>query len=160
MTVIVLTNVVCARQRKDFNGWPERVIRVAARQSELTDDLLLRSWGLHLDATNHLLQLLGFFVHFTPPLIVIDQDSIPCDVALVEFQSIALQKRNGMKHSKLQLQVLSRLIICHLLYVYPEQVLSLFKECMRAAQQKPGFEQTVRAEFKRNSALPRSHLVK
>ena len=50
--------------------------------------------------------------------------------------------------------------VYHLLYVYPEQVLSLFKECMRAAQQKPGFEQTVRAEFKRNSALPRSHLVK
>ena len=63
-----------------------------------------------------------------------------------------------MKHSKLQLQVLSRFIICF--QVYPEQVLSLFKECMRAAQQKSGFEQTVRAEFKRNSALPRSHLVK
>jgi len=48
-----------------------------------------------------------------------------------------------MKHSKLQLQVLS-----------------LYKECMRAAQQKPGFEQTVRAEFKRNSALPRSDTLR
>jgi len=48
-----------------------------------------------------------------------------------------------MKHSKLQLQVLS-----------------LYKECMRAAKLKPGFEQTVRTEFKRNAALPRSDTLR
>ena len=37
-------------------------------------------------------------------------------------------------------------------------MLSLYKECMRAAKLKPGFEQTVRTEFKRNAALPRYFL--
>ena len=79
-----------------------------------------------------------------------------------------LQKEDGMKHSKLQLQVRKIVELVdveklsdysnhskRLLMLRNYQVLSLYKECMRAAQLKPGFEQTVRTEFKRNAALPR-----
>ena len=59
-----------------------------------------------------------------------------------------------MKHSKLQLQVLLEIML-NWFILRNYQVLSLYKECMRAAQLKPGFEQTVRTEFKRNAALPR-----
>ena len=48
-----------------------------------------------------------------------------------------------MKHSKLQLQVLA-----------------LYKECMRAAQHKPGVQATVRTEFHRNSQLPRTDTLR
>ena len=64
-----------------------------------------------------------------------------------------------MKHSKLQLQVLLEIML-NWFILRNYQVLSLYKECMRAAQLKPGFEQTVRTEFKRNAALPRYFLFK
>jgi len=43
-----------------------------------------------------------------------------------------------MKHSKLQLEVLK-----------------LYKELIRAATGKPGFQSNIRAEFRRNASLPR-----
>jgi succinate dehydrogenase assembly factor 1 len=40
----------------------------------------------------------------------------------------------SIRHSKIQLKVLS-----------------LYKACLRAAKDKPGFDQTIRTEFKKNS---------
>jgi len=48
-----------------------------------------------------------------------------------------------MKHSKLQ-----------------KQVLSLYKECLRCAENKPGFTQSVRSEFRRNASLPRTDTLR
>lgn len=48
-----------------------------------------------------------------------------------------------MKHSKLQLQVLS-----------------LYKQCLRAAKEKPGFQESVRSEFRRNQGLARSDTLR
>lgn len=40
------------------------------------------------------------------------------------------------------------------------QVLSLYKQCMRAAEQKPGFRVNVQAEFRRNSTIPRLNTIR
>jgi len=37
-----------------------------------------------------------------------------------------------------------------------KEVLGLYKELLRAAAAKPGFQASIRSEFKRQSALPRS----
>lgn len=50
---------------------------------------------------------------------------------------------HAMKHSKLQ-----------------KQVLSLYKECLRTAQNKPGFPQSVKSEFRRNANLPRTDTLR
>jgi len=48
-----------------------------------------------------------------------------------------------MKHSKLQ-----------------KQVLGLYKQCLRAAQGKPGFPENVKTEFRKNSSLVRSDTLR
>ncbi|XP_014379623.1 succinate dehydrogenase assembly factor 1, mitochondrial [Alligator sinensis] len=40
------------------------------------------------------------------------------------------------------------------------EVLSLYKQCLRAAQGKPGFAPRVREEFRRNAALPASDVLR
>ena len=40
------------------------------------------------------------------------------------------------------------------------QVLSLYKQCMRAAEHKPGFRVNVQAEFRRNAAVPRLNTLR
>ena len=48
-----------------------------------------------------------------------------------------------MRHSKIQIQVLS-----------------LYKSCLRAAQGKPGFDYTIRTEFKKNAvAVDKSNVL-
>lgn len=47
------------------------------------------------------------------------------------------------RHSKLQLQVLA-----------------LYRQCLRAAQHKAGFRETVRMEFRRNAAVPRTDILR
>ena len=48
-----------------------------------------------------------------------------------------------MRHSKIQIQVLS-----------------LYKACLRAAQGKPGFDYTIRTEFKKNAnAVDKSNVL-
>jgi succinate dehydrogenase assembly factor 1 len=49
----------------------------------------------------------------------------------------------GGRHSKLQLQVLS-----------------LYKQCLRVAESKAGFKETVRMEFRRNAAVPRTDVLR
>jgi succinate dehydrogenase assembly factor 1 len=50
---------------------------------------------------------------------------------------------SNVRHSKLQLQVLS-----------------LYKQCLRVAQTKAGFQETVRMEFRRNAAVPRTDILR
>jgi len=40
------------------------------------------------------------------------------------------------------------------------QVLALYKQCLTAAREKPGFTATVRAEFRRHGALPRADTLR
>lgn len=40
------------------------------------------------------------------------------------------------------------------------QVLNLYKQCMRAAQSKPGFKVNVQNEFRRNSLMPRTDTIR
>jgi succinate dehydrogenase assembly factor 1 len=47
------------------------------------------------------------------------------------------------RHSKLQLQVLA-----------------LYKQCLRVATPKTGFRETVRMEFRRNAAVPRTDILR
>ena len=41
-----------------------------------------------------------------------------------------------------------------------QQVLVLYKSCMRAAQSKPGFTDTVRYHFKKDAAIPRTEVMR
>jgi len=41
-----------------------------------------------------------------------------------------------------------------------KEVLSLYKKCLIAAKVKPGFEPTVKEEFRRYSAIPRSETMR
>jgi len=40
------------------------------------------------------------------------------------------------------------------------EVLSLYKRCLRAAQDKPGFTANVQQEFRRNSDVPRTNTLR
>jgi len=40
------------------------------------------------------------------------------------------------------------------------QVLHLYKQCLRAADNKPGFKTNVRIEFRRNAAIPRTDTMR
>jgi len=40
------------------------------------------------------------------------------------------------------------------------QVLSLYKQCLRVAASKPGFQANVRAEFRRHAAIPRTDTMR
>ena len=40
------------------------------------------------------------------------------------------------------------------------QVLSLYRQCLRVAETKAGFKETVRFEFRRNAAVPRSDILR
>jgi len=40
------------------------------------------------------------------------------------------------------------------------QVLSLYKQCMRAAELKPGFRVNVQQEFRRNANIPRMNTLR
>lgn len=40
------------------------------------------------------------------------------------------------------------------------QVLSLYKQCLRVAEKKAGFRESVRMEFRRNAAVPRSDILR
>jgi len=40
------------------------------------------------------------------------------------------------------------------------QVLNLYKQCLRAAQSKPGFKDNVQNEFRRNANIPRTETMR
>lgn len=40
------------------------------------------------------------------------------------------------------------------------QVLSLYKQCLRAAEAKPGFRSNVQSEFRRNARIPRTDTMR
>lgn len=40
------------------------------------------------------------------------------------------------------------------------QVLALYKSCLRAATNKPGFQENVRFEFKKNASIPRTEFMR
>jgi len=40
------------------------------------------------------------------------------------------------------------------------QVLSLYKQCLRAAEAKPGFRLNVQTEFRRNAKIPRTDTMR
>jgi len=40
------------------------------------------------------------------------------------------------------------------------QVLNLYKQCLRAAQSKPGFKVNVQNEFRRNAIIPRTETMR
>jgi len=40
------------------------------------------------------------------------------------------------------------------------QVLSLYKQCLRAAESKPGFRFNVQSEFRRNARIPRTDTMR
>ena len=40
------------------------------------------------------------------------------------------------------------------------QVLNLYKSCLVAAKGKPGFEKTIREEFRRNAIVPRTEIIR
>jgi len=41
-----------------------------------------------------------------------------------------------------------------------KEVLSLYKKCLFAAKLKPGFEPTIKQEFRRHSPIPRSETMR
>lgn len=41
-----------------------------------------------------------------------------------------------------------------------KEVLSLYKLCLLAAKEKPGFEKTIREEFRRNATVPRTESIR
>lgn len=50
---------------------------------------------------------------------------------------------SAVRHSKVQLQVLK-----------------LYKACLRAAENKPGFKANVQFEFKKNAQLPKTEMMR
>jgi succinate dehydrogenase assembly factor 1 len=40
------------------------------------------------------------------------------------------------------------------------QVLGLYKQCMRAAESKPGFKVNVQSDFRRNAQIPRTDTIR
>ncbi|CAM1323373.1 Uncharacterised protein g8382 [Pycnogonum litorale] len=40
------------------------------------------------------------------------------------------------------------------------KILSLYKRCLRSAKGKPGFEDYVKGEFRKNSSIPRSETIR
>ena len=154
-------------------AWPSMAdwgkVEGTARHAELIDVLLktfrqLPELELHSFLTPGLSSILYDLDFPKPVKKCIQSISVSCEALGVTFDFstwwelwnhyIISGKGDGMKHSKLQLQVLLEIML-NWFILRNYQVLSLYKECMRAAQLKPGFEQTVRTEFKRNAALPR-----
>lgn len=41
-----------------------------------------------------------------------------------------------------------------------KQVLVLYKQCLRAAENKPGFKENVRNDFKKNALMPKKDILR